>query len=294
MTGSELVEAVRSHYDRLAYFYRTLWGKHIHHGYWEGNESAETAQVQLVSRLADRAAIQHGAAVLDVGCGLGGSSLWLARHRGCRVTGITLSPVQARQASELARAEHLDDRVRFRVMDANRLDLPPSQFDVVWVIECSEHLADKARFINACAHVLKPGGKLALCAWLAAEDPRPEQARLIHEVCRGMLCASLASMHDYTNWMRVAGFDEITAEDITRHVEKTWDLCSAIVARPAVRMLRWLVDEQTRAFVESFGAIRRAYAEGAMAYGMFTATNRMHGEATSPAINEGTRRRIVS
>jgi tocopherol O-methyltransferase len=271
MTGSQLVDAIRSHYDRLAFFYRAFWGEHIHHGYWEGEESSETAQVQLVARLAERAAVPQGARVLDVGCGFGGSALWLARQRGCVVTGITISPVQVKRATEQARAENLDDRVRFLVMDANRLDLPPASFDVVWVIECSEHLADKAGFIDACARALRPGGKLALCAWLAADGARPEQARLVEEVCRGMLCPSLASRKDYTGWMHAAGFDDVTAEDVTRHVEKTWAYCTAIVERPAMRALRWLMDQQTGAFVQSFAAIRRAYAEGAMAYGTFTA-----------------------
>jgi tocopherol O-methyltransferase len=272
MTDSPpLLSAIRTHYDRLAFYYRAFWGEHIHHGYWEGEESSAAAQVQLVARLAERAAIPQGARVLDVGCGFGGSALWLARHRGCDVTGITISPVQLKRASEQAQAEGLDHRVRFLVMDANHLDLPPASFDVVWIIECSEHLADKCGFMEACARVLRPGGKVALCAWLATEAPGPEQAQLISEVCRGMLCPSLASQKEYASWMRGAGFDDITAEDITRRVERTWARCAAIVERPEMRALRWLMDEQTRAFIQSFTAIRRAYADGAMAYGIFTA-----------------------
>jgi tocopherol O-methyltransferase len=277
MEGSELLDDVRAHYDRLAVFYRAFWGEHIHHGFWEADEPAAVAQVRLVERLAERAAVPPGASVLDVGCGFGGSALWLARHRGCRVTGITISPVQAGRATEQARAEGLGEQTRFLVMDANSLDLPPASFDVVWIIECSEHLTDKARFMEACARVLRPGGTLALCAWLAADGGRPEQARLVAEVCHGMLCPSLGSEAEYTGWMHAAGFAEVTAEDITRRVARTWDYCSAVVERPEMRALRWLMDERTRAFVLSFAAIRRAYAEGAMAYGMFTARKAGHG-----------------
>jgi tocopherol O-methyltransferase len=271
MTPDQLVDAIRTHYDQLAFFYRAFWGDHIHHGYWEGEESPATAQVQLLARLADRAAIPNGARVLDVGCGVGGPALWLARQRGCRVTGITISPVQCELATQQAQAEKLDDRVRFLVMDANRLDLPASNFDAVLVIECSEHLDDKADFLRACAGVLRPGGVIALCAWLSAEHPGHEQSRLIGEVCRGMLCPSLASLRDYSGWLRAAGFDGVVAEDITRRVEKTWDHCTALLERPEIRAFWPLLDEQTRAFVESFATIRRAYSEGAMAYGMFTA-----------------------
>jgi tocopherol O-methyltransferase len=268
----DLVKAIRDHYDRISALYRALWGAHIHHGYWQNEERPEAAQVKLIARLAERAGIPCGARVLDVGCGLGGSSVWLARHLGCSVTGITISPIQVKMAAQRAMAENLGHQVRFLVMDANRLDLLSESFDVVWVIECSEHLADKARFIATCARLLKPGGKLALCAWLkAAERVRPEHGRLIAQVCQGMLCPSLASLRDYTQWMRASGLRAIDAEDITRQVEQTWDHCAAIAERPEIKALLRLADAPTRDFVRAFGAIRRAYAEGAMGYGMFTA-----------------------
>jgi tocopherol O-methyltransferase len=81
------MEAVREHYDRLSVFYRALWGEHIHHGYWEDVETPSTAQEKLIERLASLAGIKPGSRVLDVGCGLGGSALWLARHLGCSVLG---------------------------------------------------------------------------------------------------------------------------------------------------------------------------------------------------------------
>jgi tocopherol O-methyltransferase len=271
MADGGLVGAVRTHYDRLAFFYRAFWGEHIHHGYWEADETPETAQVQLTARLAERAGVPSGARVLDVGCGFGGSSLWLARNRNCQVTGITISPVQMKRATKQARIAGLVDRASFLIHDANHLDFPPASFDVVWIIECSEHLEDKARFINACASVLKPGGKIALCAWLDAASGRPGDAELVQEVCHGMLCPSLATAADYTGWMRTAGFEDVAFEDITRHVEKTWDLCLAVVERPTMRALRWLMDRKTKAFILSFQAIRRAFSEGAMSYGMFTA-----------------------
>jgi tocopherol O-methyltransferase len=271
MVREELVDAVRAHYDRLAFYYRSFWGDHIHHGYWEGDETPEEAQVRLVARLAERAAIPHEARVLDVGCGFGGSALWLVRNRRCHVTGVTISPVQAKRAAEQARADGLDDRADFLVMDANQLGFPAATFDVVWVIECSEHLEDKEAFVRSCARVLRPGGRLALCAWLSTASGRPEHAQLVDEVCQGMLCPSLASAAEYLAWMRAAGFERASFDDITRRVGRTWEHCSAIVERPEMRALRWLMDERTRAFVLSFAAMRRAYAEGAMAYGMFTA-----------------------
>lgn len=274
MIGKTEVDAVRDHYDRISVFYRALWGDHIHHGYWENGESPKIAQVKLIERLAERAELRRGSRVLDVGCGVGGSSMWLARNLDCEVVGITISPVQAEMATEKARKEGLQERARFLVMDANHLDVEPASFDAVWVIECSEHLTDKARFIESCAGALKNGGALALCAWLAAEKLTSEGARLVEMVCDGMLCPSLASLQDYVGWMRESGFEEIEAEDITRNVEETWRRCAALARRPEIKALLMVSDARTRRFVQSFDAIQQAYSTGAMAYGMFTAKKR--------------------
>ena len=266
----ELRSAIRDHYDELSFFYRAFWGDHIHHGYWEDNEAPKVAQEKLIARLAGRAGIPRGARVLDIGCGLGGSSLWLARYLDCSVLGITISPTQAAIAADRAHEEGLSNRARFLVLDANRLDLADSSFDVVWCIECSEHLETKTKFFQDCARVLRPGGRLALCAWLAGEGPGADPG-LVAEVCHGMLCPSLGSRSEHVRWMSDAGFEAIEAEDLTRRVEKTWELCEAILDEPQVQVLLPSVDEHTRDFLYSFGTMRRAYATGAMAYGMFTA-----------------------
>ncbi|HYP52103.1 MAG TPA: methyltransferase domain-containing protein, partial [Pyrinomonadaceae bacterium] len=197
---------------------------------------------------------------------------WLARELGCDVTGLTISPVQARMSNEKARAEGLDSRVRFEVADANDLRPAAGACDVGWVVECSEHLTDKARFVEACARALRPGGTLALCAWLVADGPlSSEQTRLVESVCRGMLCPGLAKMSDYAGWMRAAGFGRIESEDVTSRVTETWARCAAIASRPEVRAIAAASGERVREFLGAFPAIRRAYALGAMAYGMFAA-----------------------
>src|ERR1700687_5264220 len=96
------IDHIRKHYDRLSFLYRLFWGEHLHHGYWEKDESVARAQIQLMERLAERAGVPRGARVLDIGCGLGGSALWLADKLDCKVTGITISPVQARMAAAKA------------------------------------------------------------------------------------------------------------------------------------------------------------------------------------------------
>jgi tocopherol O-methyltransferase len=267
------IDHIRKHYDRLSLLYRLFWGEHLHHGYWENNESVPRAQIQLMERLAERANVPTGARVLDIGCGLGGSALWLADQFDCQVTGITISPVQARMAAAKAKTRGLTHRVQFQVQDANQWRPDPASVDLIWIMESSEHFLDKPGFFERCARALKPAGVLAVCAWLRRDGPvREEEQPLVNTIAEAMLSASLGSISDYQRWMRNAGLTVTAAEDLTRHVEQTWSHCSRIGNNPAVRLFLPLLGRPTQRFVRSFPLMQQAYAQGAMAFGLFVAT----------------------
>jgi hypothetical protein len=86
-----------------------------------------------------------------------------------------------------------------------------------------------------------------------------------------MLCPSLGTFHDYIRWMNDSGFGDIRADDVTQHVEKTWEICQDILHRPVVRAVLPFMGSRTREFITGFSGMRRAYREGAMQYGMLTA-----------------------
>ena len=99
--SKSIKDSIRRHYDLITPFYLKIWGEHIHHGLWlKGNETKEDAQENLVRELIKIGQIPKRAKILDVGCGLGGSSMYLANHLGAEVVGITLSRVQADMASK--------------------------------------------------------------------------------------------------------------------------------------------------------------------------------------------------
>jgi tocopherol O-methyltransferase len=225
-----------------------------------------------MERLADRAGVPKGARVLDIGCGIGGSSLWLASQFDCDVTGMTISPVQARMATAQAKNRGLAGRVRFQVQDANQWQPDAGTVDLIWIMESSEHFDDKPGFFERCARALKPGGTLAACAWLRRDGPlRENEQKLVETIADAMLSASLGSLSDYGNWMRQAGLDVIVADDITRHVAPTWTHCARIGQRASVKFFVHFMDGPTRRFVRSFPLMEQAYAQGAMAFGLFVA-----------------------
>jgi tocopherol O-methyltransferase len=230
------------------------------------------AQIQLMERLAERAGIPRGGRVVDIGCGLGGSAMWLAKQFDCEVTGITISPVQARMAAAKAKSRGLNGRVQFQVQDANQWQPDPASADVVWIMESSEHFRDKPGFFERCACALKPGGVLAVCAWLRRDGPlRQDDQQLVNTIAEAMLSASLDSLSDYRRWMCDAGLHVTVAEDITRQVEPTWSHCARIGENPAIRFFLRFTAGPTQRFVRSFPLMKQAYAQGAMAFGLFVA-----------------------
>jgi cyclopropane fatty-acyl-phospholipid synthase-like methyltransferase len=264
--------AIRRHYDLATPFYRLLWGPHIHHGLWDADESPGRAQQRLTEQLAAEAEIESGASVLDVGCGMGGSSIHLARRLNCRVHGLTLSPVQRWWATLSAWSQRVGSRVRFECRDAEQVRFPAESFDVLWSIECTEHLFDKPAFFRRSAEWLKPGGRVAICAWLAADRPHTSDvARDVRSVCENFLCPSLGSTSDYIGWLEDAGLAMTACHDWTHRVVRTWEICARRIRKTGVRRLAGLVGRDMSQFANHFDTIRQAFLNGAMKYGCFVA-----------------------
>ena len=263
---------IRGHYNLSTLFYRLFWGPHIHHGLWEADEPPRRAQVQLTERLAALAGLPRGGRLLDVGCGMGGSSIHLAKTRGCQAVGVTISPFQRRWAALSSRWHHVGRRTEFLCADAEQVELPAESFDVVWSVECTEHLFDKPRFFQRAAWWVKPGGTMAICAWLAGDGPLDDaQRQQVYDVCEGFFCPSLGTMDDYADWMRSAGLVVTSCEDWTQRVARTWEICRDRVRRSRVRWLARLIDRDTVMFLDRFETILNAYRSGAMQYGCFIA-----------------------
>ncbi len=265
-------DVIRGHYDLSTLFYRLLWGPHIHHGLWTDNESPRLAQQRLTETLAREAAIARGDRVLDIGCGMGASSVYLARHLECDVTGITLSPFQRRWAGWSARWHGVASRARFLCGDAEQADFPVKSFDALWSIECTEHLFDKPAFFRHASEWLRPGGRVGICAWLAGEvEGNDERTQQVYDVCEGFFCPSLGTADDYKSWLRQAGLVVDRCYDWTDRVAQTWEICRQRTRWTGVRLLARLIDRDTVMFLDRFETILAAYRSGAMRYGCFVA-----------------------
>lgn len=265
-------QTIRNHYQLGTLFYRLLWGPHIHHGLWTGNESASQAQEQLTDTLADMAQIGSGQRIVDVGCGMGGSSIRLAKLRNCTVTGVTLSPVQRHWAATSALLQGAAKQTEFLAADAETVQFDDESFDVLWSVECTEHLFDKPEFFRRAARWIRPGGRLAIAVWFEGEDPTPPGHReLVEEVCTRFVCPSLATRVDYAQWIEASGLRVTESVDWTERATKTWEICKRRVERYGIRYVARVLDKDQVAFIDGFDALLKAYRTGAMQYGAIIA-----------------------
>jgi tocopherol O-methyltransferase len=265
-------DVIRQHYNISTLFYRLLWGRHIHHGLWNGNESPTVAAQQLTEQLVNEAGIAAGERIVDIGCGMGGSSIHLAGRVGCQVTGVTISSFQKRWATVAARLSGVSDQAQFLCQDAETTVFPPQSVDVVWSVECTEHLFDKPAFFRRISEWLRPGGRVAICAWLAGDDPLTADAeKLVYQVCEGFFCPSLGSEQDYTGWMTDAGLKMTAVHDWTSRVSRTWEICRDRVNLLGIRQVASWLDPEQLIFIDRFQTLLDAYNTGAMKYGCFIA-----------------------
>lgn len=262
-------DRIRDHYDRTSPYYISLWGEHLHHGYWkEGHESKEQAQIQLIELLARTAAIQARVKILDIGCGFGGSSLYLAKHYDAEMTGITISPVQAEMANQAAQRAGLNSK--FLCMDAEAMSFP-EPFDVLWSIESISHYQNHEKFFASATTLLKPGGAIAITDWFKKEGLTPrEHKKFLDPIERGML-VELRTMAQYERQMCDHGLEVIEKAVLNEHCAKTWDLCLDILKKKEL----WLIAAKNGpAFVQhlrSFKAMRAGFSTGCFVYGMLVA-----------------------
>ncbi len=265
---------VAAHYDDLDKFYRALWGEHVHHGlFLTRGMSPEEATRKLIGVVAAEAKVQPGSTVCDVGCGYGGTSRVLAREYGASVTGLTISAAQHAYACAV---DPGTENPRYLLCDWLHNDLEPDSFDIVIAIESSEHMPDLAAFFDQAARVLRPGGRLVVCAWLTRDALRFwEQRMLIGPICREGRLRGMETAGEYQRLGRESRLIPISFGDVSRQVKATWPICArrvlgGLIRDPANRRFLFRDGGPNRIFALTLFRIWLAYEVGAMRYGVLT------------------------
>ncbi|MEN9225011.1 MAG: methyltransferase domain-containing protein [Thermostichus sp. HHBFW_bins_43] len=265
--------------DGILEFY---WGEHIHLGHYGSPPhrkdflEAKADFVHEMVRWAGLDRLPAGTRVLDVGCGIGGSSRILARDYGFSVTGITISPQQVKRAQALTPPE-LD--VQFQVDDAMAMSFPDGSFDVVWSIEAGPHMPDKAVFARELLRVLKPGGILAVADWNQRDERQNPLKGWERLVMRQLLDQwshpAFASIEGFAELLTATGWvdGEVITADWTEPTLPSWlDSIWQGIRRPQ-GFLRYGLAGFVKSVreVPTLLLMRLAFGVGLCRFGMFRA-----------------------
>ncbi|MEB3282740.1 MAG: methyltransferase domain-containing protein [Lyngbya sp.] len=285
---STLYQQIQQFYDASSTLWEEVWGEHMHHGYYgpEGTLTKERRQAQIdlieeflawgmncpnVQSLAEKSNFSQ---ILDVGCGIGGSTLYLAEKFQANATGITLSPVQANRATERAQAAQLSQNVNFRVANALEMPFEDDSFDLVWSLESGEHMPNKIQFLQECYRVLKPGGLFLMATWChrpvwpTAPELTDDERKHLAEIYRVYALPYVISLPEYEAIATKIGFDLIQTDDWSKAVAPFWNLVidSAFDLKSILGLLSsgWTTIQAAL----SLGLMSQGYERGLIKFGL--------------------------
>ncbi|KAK2658254.1 hypothetical protein Ddye_004789 [Dipteronia dyeriana] len=236
--GRLLREGIAEFYDESSSLWEDIWGDHMHHGFYSPDSSVSVSdhrasQVRMIEEALRFAAVSEEPTekpqrVVDVGCGIGGSSRYISRKFGAKCLGITLSPVQAQRANALAAAQGLADQVSFQVADALEQPFPDGQFDLVWSMESGEHMPNKRKFVSELARVAAPGATIIIVTWCHRDLAPSEQSlqqwekELLNKICNAYFLPAWCSTADYVELLQSLSLQDIKAADWSQYVAPFW------------------------------------------------------------------------
>lgn len=155
----------------------------------------------------------QGKRLLDIGCGIGGPACEMARTFGADVVGIDLEAPLVKRANRRAAKLGLEERCRFKTVEAGMLPLDDASFDIVTSAGALTQTGDKAALLGEIRRVLKPGGYVSSYEWFKSDGEYSDDMRYWFEL-EGLTYAML-TIDEFRNEFISCGFIDVEAEDAT-------------------------------------------------------------------------------
>jgi cyclopropane fatty-acyl-phospholipid synthase-like methyltransferase len=195
----------------------------LHYGYHDvAGMDQRAALTRMNEIMAQQVGIKNGERLLDAGCGVGATSIWLAKTFGVEAHGLSLSPLQVKKAKSFAKANNVSKLAHFYLRNFLSTGFPSNHFDIVWFQESSSQTYEKAGFLKEAFRVLKPGGRVIVTdLFLTKEKMTEMEKHCIDKWCDGWAMAYLPSIKDFGATMKKCKYANIRSIDNTKFVEES-------------------------------------------------------------------------
>ena len=220
--GSETEESEHAHVNNLYYdlvtdFYEYGWGSSFHFAPRVPGESFKESLVRHEHNLARALGLKPGMVVADLGCGIGGSLLEIARFSGARIVGVNSNAYQldrARRYTEEAGLTHLADYLHCDFLD---VDAPSESFDAIYSIEATCCAPDKLSIYGEAFRLLKPGACFSAyeyCMTDRFDSQDPLHLRIKADIQLGGGLLVIDNRHTVDDALRTVGFEVLETRDL--------------------------------------------------------------------------------
>ena len=284
---SEHERAVERYYaEATPGFYVNGWhADHIHFGLFEAgecpgegeplpeSEGLARAVERMIEAIVTPAGIGENDHVVDAGCGIGGTAMYLARTRGCAVTGVNVCRPQLEVAGEKVADAGLDDRIGFEYGDCSQhLPFADDSVDAVVNIESACHYSDRAQFLREVRRILRPGGRIAAMDWLACDGLTADQhEKFIRPMLDPWTVTNLESRSTYTRRLLETGLAIVEVEGFDGK-----DACNIRLVGRACQLLTamWfggMTSDAHRVLMQQMGTLYAAWNGGYFELGRYCA-----------------------
>jgi tocopherol O-methyltransferase len=293
-----LYQRIGQFYDESSSLWEATWGEHMHHGYYgpQGNDRKDRyqAQVDLIEELLAWAQVEAADRILDVGCGIGGSTLYLAKKFQAQALGITLSPKQVARAQARAQAQDVSliatetiqaqagrgtgPQVGFQVANALQTPFPDNTFDMIWSLESGEHMPNKRQFLAECYRQLKPGGKFLMATWCHRPTDLPagaltaDEQRHLASIYRVYCLPYVIALPEYVAIATDLGFQNVRSADWSKAVEPFWRDVIISALNPFLWPKLLGAGTATLKGALSLGLMSSGFQQGLIRYGLICCT----------------------